>query len=78
MKKRIALAGLIIALLPTAALAAPVKAHPVKTAAKAAKTAALYECSKCHMKVSATVAKKDNFKDPMDGGILTPVKAAKK
>lgn len=78
MKTRIALAGLFIALLPTTSLAAPAKAHPVKAAPKATKTAAMYECSKCHMKVSAVVAKKDHFKDPMDGGTLTPIKAAKK
>ena len=27
------------------------------------------------MKVSAAVAKKDHYKDPMDGGKLVPVKA---
>ena len=75
MRTRIALAGLFIALLPTASLAAPAKAHAIKP--KAAKTAAMYECSTCHMKVSAAVAKKDHYKDPMDGGNLVPVKAAK-
>lgn len=70
-----AVAGLILALFPVMALAAPVKA---KTAPSATKTAAMYECQKCHMKVSAAVAKKDHFKDPMDGGTLTPVKPAKK
>lgn len=71
------LTGLVIALLPTTAPAAPAK---VRSAPKTVKTAAatLYECSKCHMKVSAAVAKKDHFKDPMDSGTLTPVKAAKK
>ena len=34
----------------------------------------MYECQKCHMKVSAAVAKKDHYKDPMDGGKLVPVK----
>ncbi len=72
MKTRIALAGLVIALLPTMAQAAPAKAHPVK------KATAMYECSKCHMKVSAAIAKKDGYKDPMDGGKLIPVKAAAK
>ncbi len=78
MNTRIALAGLVIALLPSASLAAPAKAHPVKPAPKAAKTEAMYECSKCHMKVSAAVAKKDHYKDPMDGGTLIPIKTAKK
>ena len=77
MKIRFALAGLFIALLPTTSLAAPAR---VKSAPKGVKTVAatMYECSKCHMKVSAAVAKKDHFKDPMDGGTLMPVKAAKK
>ena len=78
MKSRITLAGLIIALLPTIALAAPVKTHSVKAAPKAAKTATMYECSKCHMKVSAAVAKKDHYKDPMDGGKLVPMAASTK
>ena len=68
MKTRLALAGLMIALLPAAAQAAPAKS----------KSATMYECSKCHMKVSAAVAKKDGYKDPMDGGKLVPVKAAAK
>lgn len=77
---RIALAGLVTALLPTTLLAAPAKPHFTLPARKSGKAtfAAMYECSKCHMKVSAAVAKKDHFKDPMDGGTLTPVKAAKK
>ncbi len=70
MKTRLALAGLV---LPITALAAPVKSTP-----KAAKTAVMYECQKCHMKVSAAVAKKDNYKDPMDGGKLISVKTVKK
>jgi len=74
MKTRITLAGLVIALLPITAFAAPAKSShkaPVKTAA-------MYECQKCHMKVSAAVAKKDHYTDPMDGGKLVPVKAAAK
>jgi len=73
MKTRIALAGLIVALLPATILAAAPKAHPVKKMA----AATMYECQTCHMKVSAAVAKKDHYKDPMDGGKLVPVKAAK-
>jgi len=72
MKTRIALAGLL-ALLPITALATPVKNTP-----KAAKTAVMYGCQKFHMKVSAAVAKKDNYTDPMDGGELVPVKTVKK
>ncbi len=75
MKTPLALAGLILALLPSTAPAAPAHARPVKAVPKAA---ALSECGKCHMKVSAAVAKKDHCKDPMDGGTLTPVRAAKK
>ena len=73
MKTRIALAGLIVALLPATILAAAPKAHSVKKMA----AATMYECQTCHMKVSAAVAKKDHYKDPMDGGKLVPVKAAK-
>jgi hypothetical protein len=75
MKSQIALAALALALLPMTALAAPAK---IKPAPKTAKSAAMYECSKCHMKVTAAVAKKDGYKDPMDGGALVPVKTAKR
>lgn len=74
MKSQIALAGLVLALLPMMALAAPAKMKPVP---KAAKAAAMYECTKCHMKVTAAVAKKDGYKDSMDGGTLVPIKIAK-
>ncbi len=71
MKTSLALAGLALVLLPVTVLAAPAKTH------KAAKpTAAMYECSKCHMKVSAAVAKKDHYKDAMDGGKFVPVNYA--
>ena len=76
MKTRIALAGLFIVLLPITSLAASAKAHTAKVASRAAKTSLMYECQKCHMRVSAAVAKKDHDKDPMDGGKLVPVKAA--
>ncbi len=75
MKTRIALAGLVIALLPIASLAAPAKS---KAAPRVAKTAVMYECSKCHMKYTAAQAKKDGYKYPMDGGKLMPIKAAAK
>lgn len=74
---RLALAGLAIALLPTAVCAAPMKAMHKAPAHKAA-AAAMYECQKCHMKYTAAQAKKDHYKDPMDGGKLVPVKAATK
>lgn len=56
------------------ALAGPTpKASP---APKKAAAATQYECSKCHMRVSAAVAKKDGYNDPMDGGRFLPVKPA--
>lgn len=67
----IALAACFAALLPAAALAAP--KHVQKATAPT-----IYECVKCHMKVSAAIAKKDHYKDPMDGGKLVPVKATAK
>jgi hypothetical protein len=68
LKTTTALAALVIALVPMGASAA-------KPKVKAAPTT--YECAKCHMKFSAAQAKKDHYKDPMDGGKLAPVKAAK-
>ena len=75
-KKCLLLGSVALSLLPMIAAAAPAKKmHP----AAAQKTVAvLYECQKCHMQVSAATAKKDGYKDPMDGGKLVPVKAAKK
>ena len=32
-----------------------------------------YECAACHMRFSAADAKRDHYKDPMDGGDLLPV-----
>ena len=76
LKTALAAAGAALCLLPLIASAAPVKAAH---AAPAKKTAAMmYECTKCHMKVDAATAKKDHYKDPMDGGALVPVKTAKK
>ncbi len=71
MNKMLALSALALTLLPLTANAAPTR-H-----AKTAKTAAtMYQCQSCHMKVTAAVAKKDGYKDPMDGGKLVPVTAA--
>ena len=64
--------GLALSLLPVAAIAAP--HHAAKAPTKTAAT--MYQCQKCHMKVSAAMAKKDGYKDPMDGGKLLPMKAA--
>jgi hypothetical protein len=60
--------ALCLAAISGSALAAP----------KTGKTTppAMYECTKCHMKFSAATAKKDHYKDPMDGGALVPVKSA--
>jgi hypothetical protein len=62
--------GLALSLFPLAVNAAPTH-HAMKKPMKMAAT--MYECQKCHMKVSAATAKKDHYKDPMDGGKLTPV-----
>lgn len=71
------LVAISLCLLPMTTMAAPPKIVPAAPAQKTA-AATLYECSKCHMRVSAAVAKKDHYKDPMDGGVLVPVKPTKK
>ena len=73
MKNLILSTGIVLSLLPLSANAAPAH-HAMKAPAKMAAT--MYQCQKCHMKVTAAVAKKDGYKDPMDGGKLVPVKAA--
>ena len=72
MKNLILATGLALSLLPLAASAAPAH-HAAKAPAKTAAT--MYQCQKCHMKVSAATAKKDGYKDPMDGGKLMPMTA---
>ena len=72
MKNLVLVTGLALSLLPLAATASPAH-HAAKTPAK---TATMYQCQKCHMKVSAATAKKDGYKDPMDGGKLMPMPAA--
>ena len=70
MKNLILTAGFALSLLPLAAIAAPT--HPaMKAHGKTA--AAMYQCQKCHMKFSAATAKKDHYKDPMDGGKMVPM-----
>lgn len=74
MKNLFLAAGLGLSLFPLVASAAPThhaSKAPVKT------SAAMYQCQKCHMKVSAATAKKDGYKDPMDGGKLVPMAAPK-
>jgi hypothetical protein len=73
MNKMLALSALALTLLPLAASAAPTH-HATKAHSKMAAT--MYQCQKCHMKVTAAAAKKDHYKDPMDGGKLVPVTAA--
>lgn len=73
MNKLLVLSGLALALLPmasTTALAHGADKHSRKAAATS------YQCQKCHMKVSAATAKKDGYKDPMDGGKLVPLNQA--
>ena len=73
MKPTLALAGLVLCLLPAAVLAAPTH----KTASAKKIVATTYQCSKCHMVYTAAQAKKYHFKDPMDGGTLVPVASKK-
>jgi len=72
MKNLVLVTGLALSLLPLAATAAPTH----QAAKTPAKTATMYQCQKCHMKVSAATAKKDGYKDPMDGGKLVPMMPA--
>ena len=65
-------AGITLSLLTLTAAA------PAKTASAKKTAATVYECTKCHMKVNAATAKKDHYKDPMDGGTFAAVKTAKK
>jgi hypothetical protein len=70
MKKSIMLASALLAV--TAALASGPSAYAAHHSKKMKATT--YQCQKCHMKMSAATAKKDHYKDPMDGGKLVPVK----
>lgn len=71
MHKTLGLGGLALTLLPMAATTALAHGADKHTAAR--KTAATtYQCQKCHMKVPAAVAKRDHYRDPMDGGKLVP------
>lgn len=62
-------------LVPASAIVTENGQSYVWTAGSAA-AAQVYECTVCHMHFSAADAKKNHFRDPMDGGTLVPVKAA--
>jgi hypothetical protein len=66
MKTLIAIAAALTLVAPVSSLAATKHAKPTST---------VYVCKTCHMHFSAADAKKDHFKDPMDGGMLMPMKA---
>ena len=70
MKNLILTAGFALFLLPLTAIAAPTH-HAMKAHGKTAAT--MYQCQKCHMKFSSATAKKDHYKDPMDGGKMVPM-----
>ena len=70
MKKSIVLASAMLAV----AIASGPSAFAAQKAPHKAMTATTYQCQKCHMKVSAATAKKDHYKDPMDGGKFVAVK----
>ncbi len=76
MNKMLALGGLALILLPMVSTTALAHGADKHMQGKKTATAATYQCQKCHMKVSAATAKKDGYKDPMDGGKLVPVMAA--
>ena len=81
LKTQSVLTGIALCLIPMTALAASAKPmhKPMHTmAGKKMAPATMYECSKCHMKYTAAQAKKDHYKDPMDGGKLVPIKSSKK
>ena len=68
MKTAIRILAIATSLLPISAFAAkPKHATPKVTA---------YECTVCHMKLTPAQAKKNHYKDPMDGGKLVPVSRA--
>ena len=76
MKNSLVLGSLALFMLPVLAGAAPAKMmhHPAAHKMTGKKMAAtMYQCQKCHMQVSAATAKKDGYKDPMDGGKLVPM-----
>ncbi|MDQ2687990.1 MAG: hypothetical protein M3Y28_09005 [Armatimonadota bacterium] len=74
MKKLLSASALALALLPLTVGASFAHAgHDKAMHSKKAAAATMYQCQKCHMKMSASQAKKDHYKDPMDGGKLVPM-----
>ena len=76
MKRTMTLVGAVLALIQIASVGA--FAHTGHHPANKMAGAKSYECAKCHMKFTAAQAKKDHYKDPMDGGKLMPAAAAPK
>ncbi len=60
-------------LVPASAVVTAGGQSVVWTAVGGAAAAQVYECTTCHMRYSAADAKKNSYKDPMDGGKLVPV-----
>ncbi len=63
-------------LVPASAVVAENGQSSVWIVGSAAAANQVYECTVCHMHYSAADAKKNHYRDPMDGGTLLPVKAA--
>ena len=60
-------------LVPASAVATEGGSSFVWAASSGAAPSQVYECTVCHMHYSAANAKKNHFRDPMDGGRLVPV-----
>ena len=63
-------------LVPASAVVLQNGLSSVWTVSSPAAASTVYECTTCHMHYSAADAKKNGYKDPMDGGRLVPVKTA--
>ena len=63
-------------LVPASAVVSENGQSSIWTAGAAAAASQVYECTVCHMHYSAADAKKNHYRDPMDGGRLVPVKTA--
>ncbi len=64
-------------LVPASAVVTRGGASFVWTAGGTAAPAQVYECTTCHMHYTAADARKNHFRDPMDGGRLVPVKSSR-
>ncbi len=60
-------------LVPASAVVSQGGSSFVWTASSRSVPSQVYECTVCHMHYSAADAKKNHFRDPMDGGRLVPV-----